>query len=160
MILTTSLPTVELRELAPLDAPGLFALIQANKAHLTAHGDYVAQVAMSVEDIAAELTTEPKRHRRFGVFVENELAGRVDLSGVEPPRYGIGYWLAASHTGKGIATAAVRSVVDFAFAQCEATDVFSGVTHGNDRSIALLLRLDFQSVTRFDAYTRFHRRMR
>ena len=159
-VLTTSLPDVKLRELTPLDAPKLFELVQANKAHLTSHGDYAEQVAARAEDIATELSLEPRHHRRFGVFAENELVGRVDLLGIEPPRYGLGYWLAESHSGRGIATAAVRRVVDFAFAQCRATDIFAGVTHDNARSIQLLQRLEFRAIERFETYTRFHRGMR
>jgi len=157
MLLTTSLPDVTLHELTPLDAPKLFQLVQANKAHLTAHGDYAEQVAARVEDIAGELALEPQRHRRFGILSGDDLVGRVDLLGVEPPRYGLGYWVAASHVGRGIATAAVQRVVDFAFAQCRATDIFAGVTHGNERSVKLLQRLDFRAIERFESYTRFHR---
>lgn len=156
IVLTTSLPDIVLRELTPRDAPELFALIQGNSHHLTEHGDYVEQVKASVADIADELATEPQRHRRFGILACNEIVGRVDLVGVDPPRYGLGYWLVGSHLRRGIATAAVRSVIDFAFAQGLATDVFAGVTHGNDRSVALLKRLEFQPVERFETYTRYH----
>ena len=157
MVLATSLPGVSLRKLTPSDAPALFELVQANRSHLTSHGDYADQVAARIEDIAAELVAEPKRHRRFGILSGGRLVGRVDLIGANPPRYSLGYWLAASHVGKGIATAAVGSTVDFAFAQCGATDIFAGVTHGNERSASLLRRLEFQAVGRFDTYTRFHR---
>jgi RimJ/RimL family protein N-acetyltransferase len=157
MILTTSRPGVTLRELTRSDAPALFALIQANRSHLTAHGDYADQVAARVEDIATELAMEPTRHKRFGILSAGQLIGRVDLIGAEPPRYSLGYWLAASHVGKGIAKAAVGSIVDFAFAQCGASDIFAGVTHGNERSASLLRRLEFHAVGRFDTYTRFHR---
>lgn len=37
------------------------------------------------------------------------------------------------------------------------TDVFAGVSHGNERSVALLHRLDFAVVADFDTYRRFHR---
>ena len=61
--LTTLLPHVTLRALVPADARRLFELVQANRAHLTVHGDYAAQVAASIDDIGAELAVEPQRHR-------------------------------------------------------------------------------------------------
>lgn len=156
MVLTTLLPDVTLRELSPSDALSVYELVQANRSHLTSLGDYGSEVAASAEIIATELAVEPQRHKRFGIFNGHLLVGRVDLTGVEPPRYSIGYWLAASHEGRGIATEAVRSALDFAFTQLGATDIFAGVTHGNDRSIALLERLNFEPVKVFDTYTRFH----
>lgn len=105
IILTTSRPGVTLRGLTRSDAPALFALIQANRSHLTAHGDYADQVAARVEDIATELAMEPTRHKRFGILSAGQLVGRVDLIGAEPP------WLLAGcvacrqghrHSGSGI----------------------------------------------------------
>jgi len=75
---------------------------------------------------------------------------------VDPPRYGLGYWLAEDATGHGYATAAVRALLDHA-RTLQATDVLAGVTHGNDRSVALLRRLGFARVAEFDSYDRYHR---
>jgi ribosomal-protein-serine acetyltransferase len=89
-------------------------------------------------------------------FLRGSLIGRADLVPVDPPRYGLGYWLGEEATGHGYATAAVRALLDHA-RSLGATDVLAGVTHGNDRSVALLRRLGFARVAEFDAYDRYHR---
>lgn len=156
MVLTTSRPGLALRQLTPADALILFDVLQSNRIHLTAHGDYTEQVAASVEAIAAELSTSDQS-TRFGVFHDATLIGRIDVVAVDPPRYSLGYWLSASHTGQGLATAAVRAAIEYAFNQCAATDIFAGVTHGNERSVALMRRLGFDAIEQFETYTRFHR---
>lgn len=37
-----------------------------------------------------------------------------------------------------------------------ATDIYAGVTHGNDKSAALLERVGFRFPQRFEDYTRYH----
>ncbi|WP_088282374.1 GNAT family N-acetyltransferase [Kineosporia sp. A_224] len=78
---------------------------------------------------------------------------------VDPPRYGLGYWVRASSQGRGLASAAVGALLEHAQTRCGATDVFAGVTHGNDRSVALLRRLGFVEAATFERYTRFRRRL-
>ena len=130
--------------------------MQANSRHLTAHGDFRDQIQASDKALAEELIADPSRHWRFGIFFRDELIGRVDLLGIEPPKYGLGYWLSENHTGKGYATEAVRAVIGFASSTCGASDIYAGVTHGNAPRIALLSRLGFHPSTRFDTYTRYH----
>ena len=156
VVLPSALAGVFLRRLHVSDAPALHQLLSENKAHLTAYGDYLTQGNAEIADIEAELLLSPDLNWRFGIFLGNVLVGRVDLIGVEPPRYGLGYWLAANHLGKGLATEAVRLVLAFAAQELSATDVFAGVTLRNVRSAKLLERLGFRSVAQFDTYTRYH----
>jgi len=83
---------------------------------------------------------------RFGIWLGQHLIGRIDLVHVAPPRYSLGYWRSYEAPGHGYATAACAALIDYARAQRGATDIFAGVTHGNDRSVALLQRLSFQPV--------------
>jgi RimJ/RimL family protein N-acetyltransferase len=124
--------------------------------HLTAHGDYEVQVAADVEAIEAELAGDLDRNWRFGIFLKSDLIGRIDLVGVDPPRYSLGYWLDSVETEKGFATEAARTLIGFARDNLRATELFAGVTHGNARSVALLARLGFKPVANFETYTRFH----
>ena len=144
-----------LRDLAPDDTGQLYALLQTNQSHLTAYDDYRDQVAASLEGLAAELAERASGKRRFGIFLDGTLIGRADLTPVDQPRLGLGYWLAKNETGKGYARAALTTLLRFAASELGATEIYAGVTHGNERSAALLRRLDFVPITSFESYTRF-----
>src|SRR5688500_7238439 len=101
-MLPTSIPDLELRPLDPSEAGALHALIEANREHLTAHGDYTELVATDLAQLTLELIVESDL--RLGVYLKGHLIGQVDLVAVDPPRYGLGYWLAANATGRGFAT--------------------------------------------------------
>lgn len=154
-MLQTTAPGLSLRPLTPDDAATLHALVQANRTHLTAHGDYQDQVAATPDMLAAELADGDSGKWRFGIFLDGELIGRVDLTPVEPPRYGLGYWLAQDATGKGYAALALAALLQFAAGELHASEVYAGVTHGNTRSERLLSRLGFVQVAVFETYTRF-----
>lgn len=153
--LHTAVSGLVLRRLEHGDAPRLYALVSRNIAHLTVHGDYLGLTAMSVDALAAELAQADKA-LRFGIFLEEKLVGRIDLIGVEPPCYSVGYWLCASETGRGHASAALQAVIAYARSGLDATDLYAGVTHGNGPSERLLLRAGFTPAARFETYTRFH----
>lgn len=155
--LATGDDNLELRELGPADAAPYHALVQANAAHLTRLGDYRDEVVASAADVAAQFAQRAEVPVRFGVYLRQRLVGRVDLVPVEPPRYGLGYWLGEDVTGRGFATTAVGALLRYAGVELGATDVFAGVTRGNVRSEALLQRLGFDVVAEFDSYRRFHR---
>jgi ribosomal-protein-serine acetyltransferase len=78
---------------------------------------------------------------------------------VDPPQYGFSYWVDHDATGNGYTTAACAGVLDYARSQLGASDVYAGVVHGNDASVALLRRLGFAVSAEFDEYTRFHLRL-
>lgn len=141
------------------DVPGHLALVQANAAHLTRFGDYQEDVSL---DLAGWMERFAQPHDRDGLFrivMESVPVGLIHLVPVDPPRFGLGYWLAESATGHGYATAAVKAIVVYAREQRGATDVFAGVTHGNEKSSAVLARCGFQQVADFDHYTRWHRQV-
>lgn len=139
------------------DVPGHFALVQANAEHLTRFGDYKGDVAMTLTEWMEHFAEPEARDGLFRIVKEGVPVGLIHLVPVDPPRYGLGYWLAESATGRGYATAAVRAIVAYAREQRGATDVFAGVTHGNEKSGAVLSRCGFRPVAAFETYTRWHR---
>lgn len=146
--------------LCPLNedhALALYDLVQENRSHLTAHGDYADLVAASLEALEGQLTEGTSRTLQLGIFLRQKLIGRIDLVPVAPPRYGLGYWLGKHSTGKGYATAALKALLRFADTDLQATDIYAGVTSGNWRSEAVLQRAGFLPVEVFEKYTRFHR---
>lgn len=152
-MLQTAAPNLTLRALSPGHADLLHALVQANRVHLTAHGDYARLVAATVEILATELGD--RKQWCYGIFLEDELIGRADLIPVDPPRYGLGYWLAKSATGHGYAKHALTALLELAANELQASEIYAGVTHGNIRSERLLQRLGFAQVATFDTYSRF-----
>jgi RimJ/RimL family protein N-acetyltransferase len=148
-------PALVLSDLTADDAADYYDLVQRSRAHLTAHGDYAELVAASPAAVQAELSKPPAGAYRFGIRYEGRLVGRADLIAVDPPRYGIGYWLGAGATGRGLATHACGRLIEYAGAELAATEIYAGVTHGNEPSVALLSRLGFEPVERFESYTRY-----
>jgi RimJ/RimL family protein N-acetyltransferase len=80
----------------------------------------------------------------------------IDLIATDPPKYGLGYWLAKEATGRGYARAALRALIGHARTELSATDIYAGVTRGNAGSEGLLERVGFLPVLDFDSYRRFH----
>jgi len=39
----------------------------------------------------------------FGIVADESLIGRIDLVAVDPPRFGLGYWVSEERTRVGIA---------------------------------------------------------
>ena len=156
-VLATSLAELTLRRLREEDARALHDLVQENRPHLTAYGDYAELVSNSIEQLSAELANTATGNWRFGMCLAGKLIGTADLIPVDPPRYGLGYWLAKDATRNGYATVAVQRLLTFARDDLRASDVYAGVTHGNHPSQALLGRLGFVPVAMFERYTRYHR---
>lgn len=150
----TSIAGLDLREATAEDAAALFALVQQNRVHLTAFGDYAELVARSQADIAADIVAN--RPLGFCIVHAGAIIGRADLVAVDPPRYGIGYWLAPGATGKGFATAAILALAQRARDNLGASDLYAGVTHGNAKSVAVLERVGFRRVADFERYSRYH----
>jgi len=157
-MIATERPEVSLRWLDEGHSGRLHKLLQENRSHLTEHGDYREQVSASLDALLSELSVP--NGLRFGIFVRDELVGRIDLVPVDPPRYSLGYWLAKDATGLGYATVAVTALIEYAANKLGASDIYAGVTHGNGPSEALLRRAGFEAVARFDTYGRFHRSLR
>lgn len=147
-----------LTRLLPDDAEAYLRLMRDNREHLTRHGDFEEQLEATVAATRAAFARHPEGgETAYGIRAQGRLVGGVSLVAVDPPRYGIGYWLDRSATGRGYMTAACEALLEQARRSLEATDFYAGVTHGNTESEAVLRRLGFTAVAGFDTYTRFHR---
>jgi ribosomal-protein-serine acetyltransferase len=131
-----------LRELTAGDAEDYVSVMAANASHLTRLGDFTEEVQTSAREYAARFAVQGPA-LAFGIWDTDQLVGSVELVPVDPPRYGLGYWLAESACGRGLATLAVEAITRYAERDLGATDIFAGVTHGNDKSIAVLERARF-----------------
>lgn len=118
-------------------------------------GDYQELKASTLEHVKKELS-EAGNGARYGVWANNSLAGRVDLSPREPGEFVLGYWLAKKATGKGYATVACKTLIEYGKKYLGATDIYAGVTKGNIASEKLLERLGLKPIKDMGSYTRYH----
>lgn len=160
VVIQTSVAGVELRQLGAEDAATHHALVQANRAHLLRlNDDYLFEVSSTVDDFASRFEDPANKSILLGIFGDGRLVGHIGLVYGEPPRWGLGYWLAEEALGQGIATAAVEALIAFARDHLAAEEVLGGVSHGNEKSVAVLQRCGFAPIADFDTYTRFGRRL-
>jgi RimJ/RimL family protein N-acetyltransferase len=154
MELATDVAGLVLRPLGEGDLERYEDLVSRNRGHLTRHGDYRELVDASSGELASELSEHVAG--RFGVWLDTELIGRVDLIPKDGTNAVLGYWIDRDRLRSGVATAACRTLLRFGVERLSITDAWAGVTHGNDRSVALLRRLGFEDVGDIGSYTRFH----
>jgi ribosomal-protein-serine acetyltransferase len=141
------------RALRPLDdgdAEELFALIEANRAHLAAWMPFVGQtrgVADSLAFIrAARRQADENRGMQLALVLDERIIGVAGFHAIDWTRKStsIGYWLAADRQGAGTMTAAVCALLDHAFErwQLSRVEIRAGVL--NTRSRAIPQRLGFR----------------
>lgn len=158
--LSTDIPGLVLRRLSEHDAKVYYDLIDRNRDHLTAHGDYQEMREATLPSVVEELVEGSDDDIAFGVWLDDSLIGRVDLVPREAGNFVLGFWLDQEHTGHGYATAACAALIEFGRSVLGATDIWAGVTKGNEASESVLERLRFERVGDMGSYTRFHRSLR
>jgi ribosomal-protein-serine acetyltransferase len=158
--LSTDVPGLILRRLSDDDAKVYYDLIDRNRDHLTAHGDYQEMRHATLQSILDGLAGPPEDNIAFGVLFGDALIGRVDLVPREAGNFVLGYWLDQEHTGHGYATVACTTLIEFGRSALQATDIWAGVTKGNVASESVLERLGFERVGDMGSYIRFHRSLR
>lgn len=146
-------------ELLPEDAAAYYALVDRNRDHLTQHGDYLDLGEATPETVREDLTDPENRNARFGVWLGEQLIGRVDLNPRTAGDFVLGYWLGGEYTGKAYATTACAALITYGQEVLGARTIWAGVTKGNAKSEAVLQRLGFQAVSDQGTYTRFNRRL-
>jgi RimJ/RimL family protein N-acetyltransferase len=151
--LPTEDPLLTLRPLTTGDLGPYYKLVDRNRQHLTRHGDYGFFRYATLDDVRTHLA-EGSRNVRLGVWHSGELIGRVDLNPINPPRWVLGYWLDERMTGKGLMTTACRAAVRHARA-LGASEIYAGVTAGNERSTRVLKRLGFEHIEDVDGRSRW-----
>lgn len=89
--------------------------------------------------------TSARRDEVYIVKYDNQFAGLVGFKEADRinDKIEIGYWLVESMTGKGIATAAVRKMINLAFRNMDMNRVQIRCGVGNHKSSAIPRRLGF-----------------
>ncbi|MEV0525126.1 GNAT family N-acetyltransferase [Streptomyces sp. NPDC050439] len=140
----------ELQRLRPDHAPALLAFERENRAYFAKHvpdrGDaYFAEFAARHASLLAE---QAAGACHFHVLVDGEGAvlGRVNLVDVADGEAKLGYRVAESAVGRGLATEAVREVCGVAGSEYGLTALRAATDAGNAGSRAVLVRAGFVVV--------------
>jgi len=135
--------TLFLRQLKIADAPALFALVDANRDHLSQFNDTTALRYPTLSAVVERIMDEQANEVRFGIWDGNVLVGFIKAGFLSVGLVEIGYWLGEQHSGRGYMTAAVRALTAWAYGLPKVQRVFARVLDGNDKSAAVLLRAGY-----------------
>jgi len=140
------------RLIRPDDAPRLAALVTASRDFLAPWEPVRGEAYFTVEGQVAAVRGALAQHEQ-GMGLPHvildpagEVVGRINLSGIVrgPFQSGnLGYWLNEAHTGRGLATAAVRHVVRLAFDELGLHRIQAGTLPHNTASQRVLERTGF-----------------
>lgn len=155
-IANTACASTTIRPLRAVDIAPLVALMRRNRRHLNAHSSWDEVIDGAQADLQGRVEGDGPP-LAFAIWCGDHLAGGLTLLPVNPPRFGLSYWVDAGHTRRGAGTAAVAEAVEHA--RPMATDLYAGVTHGNTASVRVLRRAGFAAIEEFEEYTRYHLRL-
>lgn len=141
--------TLDLVLLEPPHAPMLFALVDANRAHLRRYLPWVDGTlgpADSAQFIAASLEQFARGQAvQVGILSGGVLAGHCGTHAINwhQRRTGLGYWLGKDHQGQGLMTRAVRALATHAFTALGLHRLEIQAATDNVRSRAVAERVGF-----------------
>jgi len=106
------------------DAPALARLFGENEDYLAPWFPVFAEAHFTVDGQRAMIAVDLERHEmgtKFPLVIldaDGEVCGRVNLNDIIRGSYqgsSVGYWVSASHAGRGLASAAVTDIIGIAF---------------------------------------------
>jgi ribosomal-protein-serine acetyltransferase len=140
-----------LRLLEEADADEVFALIDANRAHLALWMPWAEREQEPADVLPFIRATRRQIAENNGLQTaildpDERIVGIVGFHAVdwEHRKTSIGYWLAADQQGRGTMTEAVRALVDLAFGTWKLNRVTIQAAPDNSRSRAVPQRLGFR----------------
>lgn len=116
LVLHTSDDSVLLKEFVKEDAQPLFELIKNNREHLGQWDDPTSEKYPDFESVLSSITHPRNPAKiRFGIWYNGVLAGTINFT--HKPAYTgeIGYWIGSEFCGKGLATIATCTIIDYGF---------------------------------------------
>lgn len=132
------------------DIADMYQQVQRNQETLTELG-WIAQADWELFYRHYYTIVTRKKLDIFAVRVDNDYAGSVEVSD-NGDHYQLGYWLGIDYRGQGIATEAIKSVLD----QLDDRSVTADTLIDNPASYKLLERLGFK-LERTNETHRFYR---
>jgi ribosomal-protein-alanine N-acetyltransferase len=147
-------PAVRVRPASTEDTGPLAALYRVNRTYLAPFEPDRDEAFFTDTGQAARLDgllADQRAGRAYPYLIEvdGQLAGRVTVTNVARGPFcsgSLGYWVAADHTGRGVATAAVGAVVDARFTEHGLHRMEAATLVDNLASQAVLRRTGFTLI--------------
>ena len=133
------------------DAPALVRYADNRDIWLNVRDAFPHPYTEADADAWLNLVVDQDRPTSFAIATESEAIGGIGMTLKDDVRRRtaeIGYWLAEPFWGRGIATDAVRAVVDYAFANFDLTRVEAYVFEWNLASCRVLQKAGFVQEAR------------
>ncbi|WP_162896681.1 2-dehydropantoate 2-reductase [Cysteiniphilum halobium] len=144
--------SISLRLLRLSDAQYLHQLKVDNKAHLQSWHDW-ANKPFYIEDshqfiAQAQINFLQRKKLILGVFSNNSLIGMCSFNTIDEVSKNaeVGYWLAQSYVGRGIITAAIHALSEYAKTSLSLASLSISVATHNTRSRRVAERLNFEYI--------------
>jgi ribosomal-protein-serine acetyltransferase len=140
---------LRLRLLQASDADELFAVIEANRSHLSEYLPWAAGQTLEGTRAFIELTRKQYADDngfQMAIVKDGKIVGVVGYHAVNwaDRSTKLGYWLAASEQGQGTMTRAVSALIEHAFGVWGLNRVEIGAAPENTRSRAIPIRIGFR----------------
>ena len=136
-----------IRLLRPDDAEELAALYAANRAFLTPFEPDRTDEFFPAGFQRRRIEAAGEYHWRWAIVAGDRIAGTIVLADVlrgELQLGNVGYWVDRAHNGRGLATAAVADVVEFAFGDAGLHRLEAGTLVDNHASQRVLVKNGFE----------------
>lgn len=131
------------------NAPELFSLVDSNRGHLSEWLGWLNHCKAPTDSLdfinKVNKDWEEQKALVLGIWLDRKLQGTVSFNSFdwENKVGGIGYWLATSAQGKGLASKACSCLIEFGAQQLRLESFTISCAIGNTRSQALAQRLGF-----------------
>ena len=143
---------VSVRLVRPDDAETLSRLEIENREYILAGGPIRSDEYVSVAGQHALIETHLAAHQAetcvpFVIELDAEVVGRIILSGVVRGALqsaSVGYWVAESAAGRGVASAALALMIEHAFGELGLHRLQAETTLANDASTRVLAKAGFE----------------
>ncbi|WP_229427022.1 GNAT family N-acetyltransferase [Massilia atriviolacea] len=140
-----------MRTLAQDDADALLAFELANRAWFERHVEARDRAFYSAQGVARHIADYLDRHAAGAwhpcvlLDAEGRIVGRANLKDIDRAEGSaeVGYRIAHDQTGKGLATFALKNLIELARATWQLKELRAEITHANQGSAAVLRKCGF-----------------
>jgi [ribosomal protein S5]-alanine N-acetyltransferase len=135
-----------IRPLTPADAEELAALYRANRDYLAPFEPTRGDEFFTAADQRRRLAERNADRYRFAIVDDGAIAGTMNVNDILRGALqmgNIGYWVDRERTGRGLATAALAEVIDFAFGELGLHRLEAGTLPDNHASQRVLEKNGF-----------------